>query len=102
MSQRDPTPSVPSKTIPGAQNMKTGPDALGTAENEFGRAKQENGTQRRRYRRKQVWAHKTRKRDPTPSVLPKTSQGVQNIKKGPDALDTAENGSRSAKHDNET
>jgi hypothetical protein len=28
----------------GAQNLKTGIDALGTAENEFGRAKLENGT----------------------------------------------------------
>jgi hypothetical protein len=28
-----------SKTSPGSQNMKTGPDALGTAENESGRAK---------------------------------------------------------------
>jgi hypothetical protein len=52
IKNRDPTLSVPSKTIPGAQNMKkrhdagvppkiilrpqnmkTGPDALGTAEN---------------------------------------------------------------------
>jgi hypothetical protein len=29
---------------PGVQNMKTGPDSLGTAENESGIAKQENGT----------------------------------------------------------
>jgi hypothetical protein len=29
---------------PGAQNMKTVPDALGTAENESERAKHENGT----------------------------------------------------------
>jgi hypothetical protein len=55
--------SVPPKTIPGAQNMKTvpdalgtienesgvqtmktGPDLLGTAENESGRAKHENET----------------------------------------------------------
>jgi hypothetical protein len=55
---------------PGLQNMKTGPDALGTAENEYGStnmkarpdalrtaenvsesAKYENGTRRRRYRR---------------------------------------------------
>jgi hypothetical protein len=31
---------------PGAQNMKTGPDALGTVEYESGSAKYENGTQR--------------------------------------------------------
>jgi hypothetical protein len=28
---------------PGGQNMKMGPDALGTAENESGRGKYENG-----------------------------------------------------------
>jgi hypothetical protein len=39
---------------PGAQNMKTGPDALGTVENETWSAKYENGTRRRRYRRKGV------------------------------------------------
>jgi hypothetical protein len=38
------------KTSPGAQNMKTGPDALGIAENESGRAKHENRTRRPRYR----------------------------------------------------
>jgi hypothetical protein len=62
----------------GAQNMKTGPDALGTAKNmsgsakqenganalgtvknESGRAKYENGTQRPRYRRKRVRERKT-------------------------------------------
>jgi hypothetical protein len=36
--------------IPGAQNMKKGPDALGTAENEYGRAKHDNETRRPRYR----------------------------------------------------
>jgi hypothetical protein len=46
--KRDLTPSVPSKTGPGAQNMKTGPDALGIAENESGSAKHENETRRRR------------------------------------------------------
>jgi hypothetical protein len=39
----DPTPSVPPKTSPGTQNRKTGPDALGTAENESGRAKHDIG-----------------------------------------------------------
>jgi hypothetical protein len=29
-------PSVPPKMSPRAQNIKTGPDALGTAQNEFG------------------------------------------------------------------
>jgi hypothetical protein len=63
---------------PVAQNMKTGYDALGTAENESGRAehengpdaldtaenesgntKHENGTRRPRYRRKRVQERKT-------------------------------------------
>jgi hypothetical protein len=44
---------------PGAQNMKTGPDALRNVENEFERAKYENGTRRPRYRRKGVWERKT-------------------------------------------
>jgi hypothetical protein len=39
-----PTPAVPPKTSSGAQNMNMGPDTLGTAENEYGTAKQENGT----------------------------------------------------------
>jgi hypothetical protein len=42
--KRDPTPTVPSKMCPGAQNMETGPDALGIVENESGSAKHENGT----------------------------------------------------------
>jgi hypothetical protein len=37
--KREGTLSVPPKTSPGAQNMKTGSDALGTAENESGSAK---------------------------------------------------------------
>jgi hypothetical protein len=34
----------PPKTNPGGQNMKTGTDAHGIAENESGRVKHENGT----------------------------------------------------------
>jgi hypothetical protein len=45
-------PSVPLNMSPGAQNMKTGPDALGNVENESGRGKHENGTRRPRYRQK--------------------------------------------------
>jgi hypothetical protein len=37
---------------PRAQNMKKGPDALDTAENESGSVKQENGTRRPRYSQK--------------------------------------------------
>jgi hypothetical protein len=86
-------PSVPPKTSPGAQNMKTGPvglstaedtgpDALGTAENES---------------RRKTW-----KRDPTPSIPPKSCLGAQNMKTGPDALDTAENESGRATDENGT
>jgi hypothetical protein len=62
----------------GAQNMKTIPVALGTAENEYWHAKHENGTRHTRYGRKLVREHNTSERDPTPSVPPKTSPGAQN------------------------
>jgi hypothetical protein len=75
---------VPPKIIPGpgAQNVKKGLNALRTAENESGSMKHENGTRRTRH---------CRKRDPTPSVLPKRSSGAQNLKIGPEALETVEN-----------
>jgi hypothetical protein len=63
----------------GAQNMKTGTDALGNAEKEFERAMP--------------------KKSSTPPVQPKMSPGAQNMKKGPDALGTAENMSGSGKHE---
>jgi hypothetical protein len=50
--------------------MKKEPDALGTAENDFGSTKRE-------------------KRDTTPSVPSKMSSGAQNMKTGPDALGIA-------------
>jgi hypothetical protein len=50
----DPTPSVPPETSPGAQIVKTGPDALGTAETESGSVKHEKGTLGPRYRRKRI------------------------------------------------
>jgi hypothetical protein len=37
--KKDLTPTVPPKMSSGAQNMKMGPYALGTAESDFGRAK---------------------------------------------------------------
>jgi hypothetical protein len=52
--KRDPAPMVPPKTSSGAQNMKTGPDYHGTAENEYGSANHENENRRTRYRRKRV------------------------------------------------
>jgi hypothetical protein len=79
--KRDPTPSIQSRTGPGAQNKKTGPDIVGTAENGSGSAK-----------------HK--KRDPTPLVPLKMRLGAQSMKTGPDAIGTAQNGSWSAKHEN--
>jgi hypothetical protein len=54
------------KTSPAPQNKKTRPDALGTAENESGRAKNEIGTRRPRYRRKRVRTRKTIKLDLMP------------------------------------
>jgi hypothetical protein len=57
--KRDPSPSGQPKTSLGAQNMKTGLDALGTFENESGSAKHENGTRRLQYRRKRVRERKT-------------------------------------------
>jgi hypothetical protein len=57
--KRDTEPSVPPKTSPGAQNMKTEHDAHCTAQNEFGSAKHENGSRRPRYRRKRVRECKT-------------------------------------------
>jgi hypothetical protein len=68
--------------------MKTGRDALGTVENESGSAKDENGTRHPKYRRIRVWGAKHE--NGMPSVLPKTSQGAQNMKKGPDAPRSAE------------
>jgi hypothetical protein len=67
----DPMTSVSPKMSLGAQNMKTVPDALVTAENHYGSAKQEKWT--------------------STSVPPKMSPGAQNMKTGPDALGTAKN-----------
>jgi hypothetical protein len=69
---------VPLKTGSGAKNMKTEPDALGTAENESESAKLKNWTRRPRY------------------CL--TTLGAQNMKTEPDALGTSQNESRSTKH----
>jgi hypothetical protein len=100
--KRDTTSSVPSKMSLGAQNMKTRPDAFGTAQNESGSEKHENWTRRPRYRRKQVRERKTCKRGSTSSVPPKMSLGAQIIKMGVSALGTTENEFGSAKHENET
>jgi hypothetical protein len=47
------------ENVSGAQNMKMGPDALATAENEYGDAKHENGTRRPQNRWKRVRERKT-------------------------------------------
>jgi hypothetical protein len=99
--KRDATPPVPSKTSQGAQNVKKGPDALGTAKNMFGSGKHEN-EKGQGYRRKRVLASKTRKWDPMPPIPLKTCSGAQNVKTGPDALGTIENESGSAKHEKGT
>jgi hypothetical protein len=80
--------------------MKTGPDGLATTKNEYGSAEHENGTRLPQYRRKRVRRRKTWKRDPTPSVPPKTCPGAQNLKTGAVALGTAEPESGCAKHEN--
>jgi hypothetical protein len=100
--KRDSTPSVSPKMCPGAQNIKSGSDALVIAENESGSAKHENETRRPRYRRNRVLERKTLKRDPTSSVQSRTGPGAQNMITGPDAVGIAENGSGSAKHENGT
>jgi hypothetical protein len=82
--------------------MKTGRDALVTAENDSRRAKHENGTRRPRYRRKRVRVRKTRNQDPTPSVPTKMSTGAQNRKTGHNAFGTAENEFGSAEQENGT
>jgi hypothetical protein len=116
-----PTPSVPLKLSMGEQNMITGPNAVGTAENENGRAKHdvgtrrtrhrrneferakyENGTRRPRYRRNCVRARKILNRDPTPSVPPYMCPDAQNMKTGPDPLGIAENEFERSKHENGT
>jgi hypothetical protein len=82
--------------------MKTGPDALDTAENESGLAKHENGTRRTRHCRKRVRERKIFKRDLTLSLSAKISSDAQNMKTGPDALVTVENESGRAEHENWT
>jgi hypothetical protein len=80
--KRDTTPSVPQKTCRGAQNIKMGPDALGTAKTSPGAQNKKIGH--------------------TPPVPPKMSLGAQNKKTGPDAPGTAENESGNAKQENGT
>jgi hypothetical protein len=87
---------------PGAQNMKTRPDALSTAEKVFGSVKYENGTRRPPFRQKHVREREALERDRMPSVPRKKSPGVKNMKTGADALGTVENVSGSAKHENGT
>jgi hypothetical protein len=67
----DSTHAVPPKMTPGAQNVKTGPSTLGTAENESGHSKKKT-------------------RPDTISSAEKCS-GAQNMKTGLGALSTAQN-----------
>jgi hypothetical protein len=86
----------------GRAKHENGTDALGTAQNESGSATHEKGSKRPQYPQKQVRERKTRKRELMPSVTPKTSPEAQNMKTVPDALGTAENDSGRAKLENET
>jgi hypothetical protein len=70
--------------------MKTVPGVIGTFKNESSTTKHENWTQCSRYRPRRVQEHKLGKPDPAPSILPKTDSGAQNMKMGPDAIDTAQ------------
>jgi hypothetical protein len=63
--------------------MKTGPDALGTVENESGSVKHEIWMWRPRFRPNRVREPKIRKQDPTPLEPLKMSHVVQNLKTGP-------------------
>jgi hypothetical protein len=76
---------------PGAQNMKIVHDALGTAENESGSAKHENGTRRPWYRRKRVRVGKNMKTGSNAVGTAKMCLVAQNMKTRADAFDTAEN-----------
>jgi hypothetical protein len=84
------------------QNKKTGPDVLATAENEYGDAKHENGTQRPPYCRKCVRERKMLKTGPDAHGTAENEFGSANMKTGPDALHTAEKVSGSTKHENWT
>jgi hypothetical protein len=67
---------------PGAQNIKTGPDALGTVENESGCENMKAG--------------------PDALSTVENESGSEKMKTGPDALITAENDSGSAKREKDT
>jgi hypothetical protein len=72
--------------------MKKGPDALDTAGDDSGSAKQKNGTSHPQYRRKRDRARK--KKENGTRRYPfrkKTCPGAQNMKTGLDALGTVEN-----------
>jgi hypothetical protein len=83
--------SVPSKMSSGAQNMKTGPYAFGTSENESESAILENGTRHPRNSESESGRAKQEKWDMTPSVPPKMNLGAQNVQTEPDALGIGEN-----------
>jgi hypothetical protein len=90
------------KNESGHVKHETRTDALGTAENESGSPKYEIETRCPPYRRKCARERKILKLDPMPTIPPKMSPGVQNMKTGYDTIDTTENMSGSAKHENES
>jgi hypothetical protein len=81
--------------------MKIGPDAISTAEIEFGRTKHENGTRRHQYRRKESGLAKLENETRRPQYSLKRVR-AQNMKTGHNALGTPENKSGNAKRENGT
>jgi hypothetical protein len=79
--------------------MNTGPDALGTAENELGAKNMKTGPDAS-VPLKMSLERKTSMLHLTSSVPLKTSSGAKNMNMGLEALDTDENESGSAKHEN--
>jgi hypothetical protein len=82
--------------------MKTGPDAIRSAENVSGSAKHENSTERRGAVKNESECSKLENGTRHPQYRGKTSLGTQNMKTRADTLGTAENESRSAKLENGT
>jgi hypothetical protein len=100
--KRDPTPSVPAKTSPGAQNVKMGPYALRTAENESRSTKPENGTRRTRHRQKRVGSTKHGNMTQRSRYRRKWVRERKRRTQDPDAPGIAENEFGSAKRENGT
>jgi hypothetical protein len=82
--------------------MKTGTDALGTARNEFGRAKHENKTRRPDTAESKSGRAKHENENQRPRYRRERVRMRKRAKTGPDAHGTAEKVSGTAKVENET